>query len=153
MDRLFLDANVLFAAAYREDAGVQRLWRLDDARLITSAYAVEEARRNLRLPDQLSRLEGLLPALEEVVSAPLGAEHRAGVYLPIEDLPILGAAVAGGASHLITGDVRSFGAYFGAHLAGVLVTTPADYLKSTGREGRTVLDGNPEPVGGAERTR
>ncbi len=35
MDRLFLDANVLFSAAYRDDSGLQRLWDLSDVELVT----------------------------------------------------------------------------------------------------------------------
>lgn len=47
MDRVFLDANVLYSAAYSRDAGLQRLWKLPQVELLTSAYAVGEARRNL----------------------------------------------------------------------------------------------------------
>jgi hypothetical protein len=47
MDRLFLDANVLFAAAWRPKAALARLWELGDAELLSSDYAIEEARRNL----------------------------------------------------------------------------------------------------------
>jgi hypothetical protein len=36
VDRLFLDANVLFSAAYRARAGVAGLWNLDDVVLTTS---------------------------------------------------------------------------------------------------------------------
>jgi hypothetical protein len=36
VDRLFLDANVLFSAAYRETAGIQRLWTRPGVRLLTS---------------------------------------------------------------------------------------------------------------------
>lgn len=50
-DRLFLDANVLFSAAYREDAGVAFLWSLDDVVLSTSSYAIEEAERSLTAID------------------------------------------------------------------------------------------------------
>lgn len=52
MDVLFLDANVLFSAAYRDDAQIARLWDLDDVELITSHYAADEARRNLTRPHQ-----------------------------------------------------------------------------------------------------
>jgi hypothetical protein len=31
LDRVFLDANVLFSAAYMENSGLARLWQLDDA--------------------------------------------------------------------------------------------------------------------------
>ena len=57
MATVFLDANVLFSAAYRPDAGLLRLWELADVVLISSDYAVEEARRNLDTPEQLERLE------------------------------------------------------------------------------------------------
>ena len=60
MDRLFLDANVLFSAAYRAEAGVTRLWSDERWALITSEYAIEEARRNLDEREQLARLEELL---------------------------------------------------------------------------------------------
>jgi len=48
--------NVLFSVPYRPDAGLRRLWRLPRARLITSAYAAEEARRNLSNPEQRREL-------------------------------------------------------------------------------------------------
>jgi predicted nucleic acid-binding protein len=47
MGRLFLDANVLFSAAYRPEAGLVRLWTLKDVVLCTSHYAAEEASLNL----------------------------------------------------------------------------------------------------------
>jgi len=47
MDRLFLDANVLFSAAYKANARVFRLWQLKDVLLDSSRYALEEARFNL----------------------------------------------------------------------------------------------------------
>jgi hypothetical protein len=49
VDRVFLDANVLFSAAYIEGSGLARLWQLADAELLSSDYATEEARRNLAL--------------------------------------------------------------------------------------------------------
>ncbi len=52
MDLVFLDANILFSAAYRSDAGLKRLWKLPGARMITSAYAIEETYRNLDYPKQ-----------------------------------------------------------------------------------------------------
>jgi uncharacterized protein len=44
LDRVFLDANVLFSAAYASGAGLQRLWKLSEIELVTSHYAVAEAR-------------------------------------------------------------------------------------------------------------
>jgi len=38
--------------------------------------------------------------------------------------------MAAGATHLITGDVRHFGRYFGQRVLGVLVMPPAQYLRT-----------------------
>ncbi len=51
-DRLFLDANVLFSAAYRERSGLLKLWGVPEAQVITSRYAAAEARRNLSTREQ-----------------------------------------------------------------------------------------------------
>ncbi len=127
MARAFLDANILFSAAYREDAGLTRLWDLPGAELITSAYAAEEARRNLAGADQLARLEELLARTRIVPES--DAPVPAGVRLPDKDLPILRAALAVGATHLVTGDVRDFGRYFGRRLGGILIVTPAEFIR------------------------
>jgi uncharacterized protein len=65
MMRVFLDANILFSAAYRQDSGIVRLWRLTDVTLITSQYALEEATRNLAIsrPESLDRLSRLTSQL------------------------------------------------------------------------------------------
>ena len=60
MDRLFLDANVLFAAAWRPKGALQRLWKLDHVELLSSEYAIEETRRSLETPSQRGRLTLLL---------------------------------------------------------------------------------------------
>lgn len=106
--RVFLDANVLFSAAYRQGAGVSQLWDLDDVQLLTSAYAVEEARRNLQDEEQLHHLDALLKPVEMV---PESVEHLAWASELIneKDAPILSAARGGEARALVTGDVRHFG--------------------------------------------
>jgi len=128
--RLFLDANVLFSATYREGAGAARLWQLRDVALVTSDYAIEEARRNFSEPDRRNRLEALLTTVERLPTTSLDPSARHGIALREKDWPILAGAVAGGATHLVTGDVRDFGRYFGQTLFGVMVLTPADYLRS-----------------------
>jgi predicted nucleic acid-binding protein len=101
MDRLFLDANVLFSAAYRPGAGLLRLWNLPKVILCSSRYALEEARANLSTDSQRSRLATLSAALELFESE--SGELPAGVSLPDKDAPILLAAIAARATHLITG--------------------------------------------------
>lgn len=130
MDVLFLDANVLFSAAYREDAGLRRLWVLTDVKLVSSAYAVEEARRNLDAPEQHKALDTLLQSVVIAASvAPAQGQSWDIIALPDKDLPILQAAVMQGATHLLTGDVRHFGRYFGQRVLGVLILPPSAYWR------------------------
>lgn len=127
-DVVFLDANVLFSAAYRPGAGLLRIWELPRVRRLTSTYALEEARRNLTDPAQLARLQDLVDSLEvvgEVSDELLPPE----AILPEKDQPILRAAIRAGATHLLTGDVRHFGPYFGRTLAGVRILPPGEYLR------------------------
>jgi hypothetical protein len=135
LERLFLAANVLFSAAYREDAGVRRRWGLQWTELVTSAYAVEEARRNLASPEQRADLEELLGSVRvsNLLADPAGHPGIEALGLPEKDLPILRAAVAADATHLVTGDRRHFGALFGEKVDGVLVVRPADHLAERGR--------------------
>jgi uncharacterized protein len=135
VDRLFLDANVLFSAAYREDAGVRKLWGLPETEFVTSAYAVEEARRNLAAAERRSDLEELLGAVRvsNLLADPAGHPEIDDWGLPGKDLPILRVAVASGCTHLVTGDRKYFGHLFGEKVAGVLVVRPGDYLVGRGR--------------------
>jgi predicted nucleic acid-binding protein len=128
MDRLFLDANVLFSAAYRADAGFLALWRLKGVALCSSRYAVEEARINLDEEDQRERLARLSENLQ--LFEPIPHELPRGISLPEKDAPILKAALTAQATHLLTGDIRHFGPYFGRKIAGVLILLPGDYLKN-----------------------
>jgi predicted nucleic acid-binding protein len=131
VDRLFLDANVLFSAAYREDAGLRRLWELLDVLLLTSRYAVEEAVRNLPEPAQQRRLATLLETVhivDEMERGPVQEDDQ----LPEKDRPILRAALHARATHLVTGDVTHFGRFFGELLGELLVVSPGDYLRSRG---------------------
>lgn len=134
MDRLFLDANVLFSAAYRDNTGLHQLWRLKDAVLCSSRYALEEARINLATEDQRTRLTELAEALQ--LSEAFIRELPRGVSLPDKDMPILLAAIEAGATHLLTGDMRHFGPYLGRKLAGLMVMLPGQYLKTRVRGSR-----------------
>jgi len=131
MDRLFLDANVLFSAAYRPDAGLRRLWSLRHAELCSSHYAVEEAKFNLSEENQRRRLSILVSKLS-LFDPPLGA-LPAGITLPEKDVPILLAAIATRATHLLTGDLQHFGPYLGKRVAGILVLLPGEYLRLASR--------------------
>jgi predicted nucleic acid-binding protein len=132
-DRVFLDANVLFSAAWRADSGLTRLWDDPGRRiLVTSGYAVAEAERNLPDADRRARLEGLL-ARTEVVADPGDASLPADIAVPEKDRPILAAAIAARCTHLLTGDRTHFGPLFGTVENGIRILRPAEYLKR--REG------------------
>jgi hypothetical protein len=83
----------------------------------------------LTVAGQRERLTHLVEALEIVHS--LAARLQS--TLPEKDQPILAATVAGRATHLITGDVKHFGEFFGKTLAGVMVLPPAAYLRGRQR--------------------
>lgn len=130
MNRVFLDANVLFSAAYGSPK-IGILWDLARQRrclLMASHYVIEEARHNLESPNQLSRLEERLAAVNPVDEAPPDLPCPLG--LPDKDRPVLLAAIAAGATHLITGDCRHFGPFFGRTVQGVLILSPAEYVAS-----------------------
>lgn len=131
MDVVFLDANVLFSAAYRSEAGLQRLWDLKGVELVSSMYAVEEAARNLPAPEQHRRLDRLLRKTRIVPEKSEAERVRPGLEesgLPSNDLPILAAAIGARASHLLTGDITHFGHLLGRTIADVTILTPSQYL-------------------------
>lgn len=132
MDRLFLDANVLFLAAYRPDAAVKKLWSLskEEVSLLASPYVIEEARRNLTGEAQFRNLQNLVASTTLVNKASRRSDHPnlARVKLPDKDWPVLLMALASEATHLIIGDRKHFGPYYGEKLDGVLIMSPAAYL-------------------------
>ena len=128
MHRLFLDANVLFSAAYKATR-LRALWE-NGQQLLTSGYAVEEARRNIQAirPEALETLQELLKLLKLTKEGGI-SDIPLDIALPEKDQPILAAAIQAQATHLLTGDVKHFGAYFGQHINGVFVLPPAQYFQ------------------------
>lgn len=127
MDRVYLDANVLFSAAYRSGAGLLQLWKLDRAVLCSSRYALEEARYNLDEEEQRLRLMKLSEAVHWFDAAQRKLPR--GISLPEKDAPIMLAAIQARATHLLTGDVRHFGQYFGKKIEGIAIVLPGQYLR------------------------
>lgn len=131
--RLFLDANVIFTAAHRPggkastliELGQRGLWELT-----SSAYALEEASRNLeaKFPSAMAELNQISRRLQQV-NAGAG---MCPVPLPEKDQPILMAAIAAGATHLITGDLRDFGPFMNQpeRTGSVIIQTLAAFFES-----------------------
>ena len=132
MERVFLDANVLFSAAYRPGSGLARLWDLRRVTLVTSDYAIEEARRNLPLPAQRAALARLGDRMEVVRGAFDRVPLPRKVRLPADDEPILRAAIGARCTSLLTGNLRDFGPYLDARVGGVLIGRPATFLARHG---------------------
>ena len=127
MERLFLDANILFSAAYSADSKLLTLWKLKDVMLCSSRYAVEEARINVNEEDQRGRLQRLSADLRLFEAT--DRRLPCGVSLPDKHAPILLAAIDAQADYLLTGDIRHFGPYFGRKIEGVVVALPSQYFK------------------------
>lgn len=132
--RLFLDATVLFTGAHNPDGkaalvlalGHEGFWQL-----VTSAYAVEEARRNLgrKVPDRMETLETWLPRIR-IATDPRSVPCPAG--LSEKDWPIYRAAIGCRAHILLTGDIKDFGFLMNdpTKTSGLLIQTVSDFLAS-----------------------
>jgi len=130
MQRIFLDACVLFSAAYKIDSPLKRLWTHEGVTLISSAYACEEAHRNLSeiRPERIPDLDSLLAELE-LVDAPPCSIIPDGIMLPEKDQPILFASIEADADYLVTVDKRHFQNLFGKRVGKVEILSPADLFR------------------------
>lgn len=126
MDRVFLDANVVFAAAYSPGSRLLALWQIDGVELVTSLFALEETRRNLD-HDCLDTLD-VLASKTVIVSGTRTGQLPDGVLLVDKDIPILLAAIDATCNYLLTADKRHFDALYSKTISGVLILTPAQYL-------------------------
>jgi predicted nucleic acid-binding protein len=102
--RIFLDANVLFAAG----------------------YVIEEARRNrvAKTPDRVDALERLLLRMKRVGAPRSDAALEASLPLPAKDRPVLATAIRQSCTALVTGDRKHFGALYGRTIHGVTIHSP-----------------------------
>jgi len=111
--RVFLDANVVFTAAHNPGGKAALLIELGQKghwELYTSAYAIEEAGRNLEIkyPQRKAALVQIIRHITPVRHHP---EHPYPGGLDPKDMPIFQAAVECAATHLLTGDIKDFGRY------------------------------------------
>lgn len=138
--RIFLDANILFSAAYSAGA-VRRLLDMLLAMghaLIVDSYVCEEAQRNVSaktpatrraqaqsdLHDILQRIQ-LLPFVSVLQMANAAEAQKLAHWLPEKDRPVLLAAIANHCTALVTGDMKHFAAGLGQSYGGVRIYNPA----------------------------
>ncbi|MEQ1803414.1 MAG: PIN domain-containing protein [Gammaproteobacteria bacterium] len=138
--RIFLDANILFSAAW-SDGAVRQLLRLARAaghECWIDAYVETEARRNLQAksPGSLAAFDALVGDCRRAPVQPLSAalDHQLSL-LPPDDRLVLSAAIRLRCEALITGDKRDFAPLLGKRVRGVVVHSPASfYVAVLGRK-------------------
>jgi len=120
--RIFLDANILFSAAQDGSPIRQMLEALGKhAMLLTSPYAITEAERNIAAK-RPAWMPGLLKLLG-AITRESGMSECGDVALDAADRPILGAAIAGRCTHLLTGDFAHFGTLMGTTIVSVKIVS------------------------------
>jgi predicted nucleic acid-binding protein len=124
---LFLDANVLISAAWKDGSEIALIWRMESVRLITSNYVMGEVQRNLHLVSQIERLRTLMRSVQIVSFKDLALIPEA-TALPEKDRPVLIGAVQAQADHLVSGDKKHFGHLYGTIVRGVRITAPTELL-------------------------
>jgi len=132
--KLFLDANVIFTAAYSADGlsrGLFKLAQVGRCALFTSAFAHEEAVRNIqkKAADKRADLTTLKRQVT-ILPEPLPEWTAWAHALPLacKDAPVLAAALQGKVDLFVTGDRHDFGHLFGNVVKGVKILKPADAL-------------------------
>ena len=125
--KVFLDANVLYSAAYLAGSKLGDLWNLSATEIVASFYGLEEARRNLASdrPEALVRFEALLRTTRVVPEAE-DEVLPGSIELDPKDRPILLAAMSARADYLLTGDRTHFGKLYGSRVGSVRILPPAD---------------------------
>ena len=124
--RLFLDANVLVSAAWKDGSKVARIWQISGVELVTSNFVVTECRRNLSREEQQSRLSNFLLALR-VLEFPRMPILENPPSLPEKDQHVMAAAVLARADFLVTGDRKHFGVWYGGSVCGIRVEPPGRF--------------------------
>lgn len=132
--RIFLDANILFSAAY-SDSAVRRLLKDLQAAfctLVADRYVLEEALRNLSIhrPGSVPVLHKLVTSLTILPICRSPVEIPPDIQLPAKDIPVLAGAIEAGCHILMTGDFRYFGMLFGRTIGGVTIRSPVDTARA-----------------------
>jgi predicted nucleic acid-binding protein len=125
-NRLFLDANVLISAAWKDASKVTRIWHIPNVELVSSEYVLAECRRNLPTRAQQDRLSQLLASVR-VIDFSNAPTLDAQPLLPEKDRPVLAAAILSRSDFLVTGDRKHFGAWYGTSSFGLRIEPPARF--------------------------
>lgn len=128
IDRVFLDASILYSACQVEDR-LHELWELADkgrCQLLASQYAIEKAIHNLRHFNELKPLESYLPSVQIVLES--DTRLRCPIALPRRARVVLMAAISAKSDYFLTGDTEYYGRYLGQTIMGTKILSPRGYL-------------------------
>lgn len=140
MDRLFLDANIFFAAACSANGGSRMLFHCAEqgiVTLLTSEYALQEAKRNIERKMNeselitfytlISQLEGIL---KDDFKGAMELHKKLKGIVPQKDMPILVGAYGAEVDCLITLDRKDFmNSKVNKAVVPFNVKTPGEYLQ------------------------
>ncbi len=139
MKILFLDANIFFAATFSKTGGSAMLFKLAEKgkfKLVTSLYALNEAKRNIihkKGNDFLPRFYELASKLTAIDQESLESEEldKWEEWIVPKDAPILASATLQKVDYLITLDRKDF---MNTHLKkaplSFKILTPGEFLQS-----------------------
>ncbi len=138
--RLFLDANILFTAAYNPKGLAAALIKKASSlrlEIYASEYALEEAHYNLALkfPEALPEFEEIKNQIQ-VISVYVDLNFNP-LNLPFDDLPIFQGALKCRAQYLLTGDKKAFGKWMNKakQTEGICILTVRDFVDSRHGQG------------------
>ena len=125
--KLFLDANVLFSAAYSPVGNARSLMAAASERgftMLVTDHVLGEAIRNVTRKAahalaSLEALEGWVHVVPAASTTTEAAVRALGIVL--KDAPVLAAAIDCQADVFVTGDARHFGHLYGQSIRGVRV--------------------------------
>jgi predicted nucleic acid-binding protein len=136
MIRVFLDANVFFAASY-SSTGASRVLFLaaleNKITIVASEFVLAEAQRNLarKAPAALPAFQQLADLVVGEVTGRPGQEalEKAAKYVALKDAPVVAAAIEAGVDYLATWDRRHFISNTRvAENSGLSIVTPDELL-------------------------
>ena len=118
MKKVFIDANIFFAASYSKNGGsalILELAKKKKIKIITVSYALAEAEKNIELKLGQKYLSihhqnilDINPEIQSLDNLNLETIHMLENFLVLKDIPILAGALFSKAEFLITLDKRDF---------------------------------------------
>lgn len=141
MKRVFLDANIFFAAVQSQIGGshfIIELAKRNKLKIVTVVHALAEAEHNIGKKIDVAALqihyENLLyskPTIQSLIGIPKELEKKLILYVPEKDIPILAGAILSKAEVLITLDKKHFLGNEKLHNTNfnIVIATPGDFLK------------------------